>query len=118
MADMFTFKGFVQHPTLMTNTNKALQESQKFIDSECLRLSAPLMPFDQHTLIESGQLNTQIGSGEIKWRTPYARRWYYQPADFSKEKNPQAGNYWFDRMKRQHLEQIRKGAQEVIKQNL
>ena len=86
---------------------------QKFIDSECLRLSAPFMPYDQHTLIESGQLNTQAGSGEVKWRTPYARRWYYMPANFSKEKNPQAGNYWFDRMKAQHKQQILDGAKKV-----
>lgn len=120
MADMFKFslKDVVMHPALTTKLDKALLEAQKYIDSECLRRCAPLMPFDQHTLIESGPLNTQIGSGEVKWRTPYARRWYYMPANFSKEHNKEAGNYWFERMKQQQLEQIRKGAQAVINQNL
>lgn len=116
MADMFV--KFVPGLNLNTKISKALKETQKFVDSECLRHCAPLMPFDQHTLIESGQINTQIGSGQVKWRTPYARRWYYMPADFSKEHNPEAGNYWFERMKQQRLEEIRKGAQKVLEQNL
>lgn len=90
---------------------------QKYIDTECLRLSAEFAPFDQHTLIESATLNTQIGSGEIRYRTPYARRLYYHPEyNFSQEKNPQAGAYWFERMKQQYKNQILKGAQAISKQ--
>lgn len=84
---------------------------QEFIDTECLRRSADFAPFDQHTLIESGILCTQIGSGEVKYRTPYARRLYYHPEyNFSTEHNPQAGGYWFERMKQQHKEKILAGA--------
>lgn len=87
---------------------------QEFIDTECLRLSADFAPFDQHTLIESGILCTQIGSGEVKYRTPYARRLYYHPEyNFSTEKNPQAGGYWFERMKQQHKEKILSGAKRI-----
>lgn len=84
---------------------------QKFIDTECLRLCAPKVPKDTNTLIESGNIHTQIGSGKIEYRTPYARRWHYQPASFSGA--PERGNYWFERMKAQYKTQILKGAQNI-----
>ena len=68
---------------------------QKFIDSEVLRYCEPYVPFDQGTLIQSGIINTVVGSGEVKYRTPYARRWYYMPANFHEA--PRRGNYWFER---------------------
>ena len=68
-------------------------------------------PKDTGALIESGNLNTKVGSGQIEYRTPYARRWYYMPANFSEA--PERGNYWFERMKQQHKEQILAGAKKV-----
>ena len=79
-----------------------------------MRLTNEKMPFDQHILIESGILNTQIGSGKIRYRTPYARRLYYHPEyNFSTEKNPEAGAYAFERMKQQYKDQILKGAKTI-----
>lgn len=72
---------------------------QQLIDSKCLHLCDPYVPKDTGALIASGIINTQIGSGKVKYRTPYARRWYYMPADF--DGSPQRGNYWFERMKAQ-----------------
>lgn len=90
---------------------------QQYIDTECLRRSTEFAPFDQHTLIESATHNTQIGSGEVRYRTPYARRLYYHPEyNFSHENNSQAGAYWFDRMKAQHKNQILEGAKKISKQ--
>ena len=87
---------------------------QQFIDTECLRLSVEFAPFDQHTLIESGNINTKIGSGKLSYRTPYARRLYYHPEyEFSTEHNPQAGGYWFERMKQQYKERILAGAKKI-----
>ena len=87
-------------------------EVQRFIDSEAVRLCDPLVPFDQGTLAESGVINTVVGSGEVKYRTPYARRWYYMPANFSGA--PDRGNYWFERMKNNGgKDQILKGAAQL-----
>ena len=92
---------------------------QKFIDSEVLRLCDPKIPKDTGMLVNSGILNTQIGSGEVKYRTPYARRLYYHPEyNFSGEKNPDAGGYWFERMKQQHKEDILKGIRARIKEGM
>lgn len=88
---------------------------QQFIDTECQRLcNSSFVPFDQHTLIASSFPATKIGSGEISWNTPYARRLYYHPEyNFSTEKNAQAGGYWFERMKQQYKQQILKGAEKL-----
>ena len=84
---------------------------QQFIDTECLRLSAPKVPKDTGALIESANINTKIGSGQLEYRTPYARRWYYMPARF--QGAPERGNYWFERMKQQYKNQILAGAQKI-----
>lgn len=71
-------------------------EIQKYIDSEVLRRCEPYVPRDTGELIRSGVRNTEIGSGKVVYNTPYARRWYYEPAKF--QGAPKRGNYWFDRM--------------------
>lgn len=87
-------------------------EVQSFIDSEVLRLCDPMVPFDQGTLAESGVINTVVGSGQVKYRTPYARRWYYMPANF--QEAPRRGNYWFERMKNEGgKDQILAGARKL-----
>ena len=111
MADFFRLKSIDCDIDKLMHT-RGLEPGgpvQQFIDSECLRLCDPLVPFDQGTLKESGVINTVVGSGEIKYRTPYARRWYYMPANF--QGAPDRGNYWFDRMKNNGgKDQILRGA--------
>lgn len=68
---------------------------QKFIDSEVIRLCSPCVPRRNGILIKSATLATKIGSGKVVWSTPYARRWYYEPARF--EGAPMRGNHWGSR---------------------
>ena len=99
MADMFTLRS-VQCDTdgvLKAHRLDPGGKVQQFIDSEVLRSCEPYVPFDQGAIIQSGVINTKNGSGEVKYRTPYARRWYYMPANF--QEAPRRGNYWFERMK-------------------
>ncbi|MFL8951103.1 minor capsid protein [Helcococcus kunzii] len=89
---------------------------QKFIDSEVLRKSEPYVPKLTRTLIRSGTINTQIGSGEVIYRTPYARRQYYENAGRGQEgmaKGGRRGKMWFERMKANHLEEILSGAAKI-----
>lgn len=88
-----------------------IRAAQEFIDSECLRYCDRLVPKDTGILKQSGIMHTQIGTGKVKYRTPYARRWYYMPAQFSEA--PERGNYWFERMKAQHAKQILDGARRL-----
>ena len=102
-ADKFVFESFECDIPQVMSTH-GLDEGgrvQQFIDT----------PKDTGTLIDSGIINTQIGSGEVKWSTPYARRWYYMHANF--QEGPQRGNYWFERMKAQYKDKILEGAKKV-----
>lgn len=85
---------------------------QKFIDNEVLKLCEPYVPKDYGEIIRSGKRETVIGSGEVKYRTPYARRWYYIEAKF--QGAPDRGTYWFERMKNKGgKEKILKGARKA-----
>lgn len=83
--------------------------SQRTIDSEVLRYGAPYVPFDSGTAAGSGVYNTVIGSGEVKYKTPYARRIYYNP-QFKFRGAPMRGAYWFERMKADHKADILRAA--------
>lgn len=115
MPTTFTLKSVEVDPDrVVLNHGLAKNGSvQQYVDSEVLRLCDPLVPFDQGTLVRSGQINTVIGSGEVKYRTPYARRWYYRNANF--QEAPRRGNYWFERMKEQGgKDQILNGAKKLL----
>lgn len=81
-------------------------KAQEFVDSECLRYMNPLTPRLSGAMIKSGTLGTTIGSGQIDYVSPYARRQYY-------ENNGQGerGRLWFERMKAQHKDDIQRGAE-------
>ncbi len=82
---------------------------QTYIDSEVLRLCDPRAPLDRGPLKNSGPQQTDIGSGQVVYQTPYARRHYYNqpltdslgrrygPATF--QGAPMRGSHWFERMK-------------------
>ena len=81
---------------------------QKFVDSEVLRLTDPYVPKDVGTLKGSGTRSTKIGSGEVKYSTPYARRQY-----FENKGSGLRGKRWFHRSKADNKEQILNGARKV-----
>ena len=116
MADNFSIKFEYNLQDILQRTGLDNNgRAQQYVDSEVLRLSEPFIPRDTGALVDSGIINTQIGSGEVEWRTPYARRWDYQPANF--QGAPQKGNYWFERMKQQYKDSILNGVTEIIKGN-
>lgn len=84
---------------------------QKFIDNETIRLMEPYTPMDHGDLIKSATINTTPGTGRIVQITPYAKRWYYTPANF--QGAPMRGNKWFERMKASHRDSILRGAASI-----
>lgn len=115
---------------------------QRFVDSEVLRLMVPYTPMDTGAMIQYATAGTVIGSGKIQYNSPYARYLYYgevygpnvpikengiitgywspphktptgRPLTYSKERHPQAGKLWFERMKADHKEDILKGAMAI-----
>ena len=98
---------------------------QMYIDEEILRLSAPMVPFQQGSLMQSGQSGTDVGSGEVIYNAPYARYQYYGKVmagrapkkvigkSISYQGAPQRGALWFERMKASHVKDLLRGAQNV-----
>ncbi len=71
---VFEFKWSADFGSAMSSRfNKA----QEFIDSECMRLMVPYTPRRNGLLEESVKLGTVIGSGTLRYLSPYARYLYY-----------------------------------------
>lgn len=85
--------------------NGALREKQRIIDSEVLRLCAPMVPHRTGALERSGILGTVIGTGEVRYIAPYARAQYYNTAQ-TRPYDPRRGGRWFERMKTANRAQI------------
>ena len=85
--------------------NSDLEKRQRIIDSEVLRLCAPMVPKRTGALERSGATGTVIGSGEVKYTAPYARPQYFKTAT-SRSYDPRRGGMWFERMKTAHKDHI------------
>lgn len=87
-------------------------EVQIYIDSECIRRMDKYTKKDTGALIKSATFNTKIGSGKIIQRTPYARLQYY---NFNAVNNDTGlrGTFWFERMKKDNISDIKKGVERI-----
>lgn len=108
----------VFNPRLQPQLRQNFQMTQQFIDSEVLRLSDPYVPFDTGYLKKSGILGTVIGSGDIFYIAPYGRKQYYEGRTPGTAKDPLRGRLWFERMKADHIDDIRKGAAAIAARGL
>lgn len=86
-----------------------IQRTQMFIDSEILRNSDPLVPFDTGSLKRSGITGTRIGTGIIKYTAPYAKKQY-----FKGRSSGQRGKKWVRRMWISKGKKILKDADKMI----
>lgn len=110
---------------------------QKFIDQESIRQMSPYTPYLNGVLEESVTLGTVIGSGLLEYLSPYGRYQYYaklmvssitgsawaskgekkvltdRDLVHSKHAHPQAGPFWFERMKADRKEKILEGARKI-----
>lgn len=88
-------------PGFKREKENGFSKAQEFVDSECIRYMNPLTPRLTGVLVKSGTLGTVIGSGQIEYLSPYARRQYYEHKTKKK---------WFETMKKGHKDTIKKGA--------
>lgn len=124
-------------PDFQPRMERHFTNAQEFVDAECIRLMKDYTPFRNGILEKSATLGTVIGSGEIHQVAPYARYQYYgmlmvssitgssfaskgekkvltdTPLQHDKSKHPQAGPFWFERMKAEHKEDILQGAAKI-----
>lgn len=128
---------FEWNPGFSMQMNQNMQKAQMFVDNECIRLMKPYTPFNNGILEKSATLGTVIGSGMIKQVAPYARYQYYgklmvssitgsayatkgeskvltdTPLKYSTYRHPQAGPFWFERMKAEKKDKILQGAAKI-----
>lgn len=87
--------------------------AQVFVDSEVLRLSSPYVPLRTGVLEKSGILGTDIGSGEVAWIAPYAKKQYFSARTPGSQTGPLRGPQWFERMKAVYKQRIVRGARKL-----
>lgn len=121
-----------------------MKQVQTTIDNEVLKQMVPYTPMRTGALMHSATIGTVIGSGKIKYTSPAARYLYYgeiygpnipikengvlvgffsppkkQPAgrqmQYSKAVHPLAGKLWFERMKKDKLDVLKREAEKVLK---
>lgn len=92
---------------------KQYSKAQQFVDSEVLRRSEKYTPLLTGTLIKTGILGTEIGSGLVQWLVPYARPQYYSARKPGSQTGPLRGPYWFERMKSVDGRSIIAGAKRI-----
>ncbi len=88
------------------------KRQQKTMDSEILRGCEPYISKRSETLIKSGVIHTVIGSGQVKWKTPYARKVYYLTGKIG-HNGGLRGKLWFTRWKADKGQALIKKVQNV-----
>lgn len=84
----------------------AFQYSQYVLDSLVLKDSNYYIPARSWNTRDSGINHSRLGSGEVRWETPYVREIYLNPNyNFSTDKNPNARGLWFEEAKANNLKQ-------------
>ncbi|EMB27518.1 hypothetical protein HMPREF9727_02234 [Treponema denticola MYR-T] len=112
----FTVKGNFNEAATRVRLKTAVKRAQMKLDTQVITDSNYFVPKDTATLEKSAVINTVIGSGLVKWKTPYARRQYYGDGfDYSKQHNPSACARWFEAAKARWLEKWRKLVNDEIK---
>lgn len=85
---------------IKSRADKASKKAQFILDEQVLKDSNDFAPRDTGTLVESSLQHSRVGSGALRWQTPYARRLYYNPSfNFSRDRNPKASGMWFEKAK-------------------
>ncbi len=78
---------------------RKMQSGQARFDQEVMKQMEPYMALDTGAMIASMRVATDVGSGLVRVRTPYARRRYYEPTRLGISRHPRGGPYYFNRMR-------------------
>lgn len=112
----FTVKGNFDTQAAKTRISAAIHKAQMKLDAQVLADSNFYCPLKEGDLQKSAIINTVIGSGLVKWCTPYAHSQYHRlDFDHSQQKNPNACAKWFEAAKARKMEQWRKLVDDTIK---
>lgn len=112
----FTVKGSFNGAAAKARISAAIHRAQMKLDTQVIADSNYYCPLKTGTLQKSAIINTVIGSGLVKYKTPYARRQYYGVEfDRSKDPNPNACAKWFESAKARKLKDWEKLVNDTVK---
>lgn len=112
----FTVKGNFNDTAAKARISAAIHKAQMKLDQQVITDSNYFVPLKEGVLQKSAIINTVIGSGLVKWRTPYARAQYYGVNfDHSKQRNPNACAKWFEAAKARKVKQWEKLVNDTVK---
>lgn len=90
--------------------------AQKWLDNEVLKDCQPFVPMRTGNLMNSGIHGTKLGSGEVEYNAPYAKKIYYGVhMKFSPLKHPQACALFFEKAKGIHKPKWKDGVQRKLR---
>jgi hypothetical protein len=91
----------INQPQIKAKIAAGSSRAQQWLDAQVIKDTEPFVPMIKGTLYQSAHQST-IGSGEIKYRTRYARAQYYGLPNKTKSRHPQATMRWFEHAKATH----------------
>jgi hypothetical protein len=102
-------------PRFAPKWTRRYSKAQTFVDGAVLHYSEPFIPLLTGTLIRTGILGTDVGSGKVQWIAPYARQQDYRGRSPGvSQTGPLRGRFWFERMKALFGEKIIRAAKQLV----
>ncbi|MCQ2076143.1 MAG: minor capsid protein [Bacteroidaceae bacterium] len=113
----FNTKSVLNSAEIKADIEATTRQVQAPLDALILQDSNFFCPIKTGTLQKSAITNSRIGSGELMWRTPYARRLYYEYEKPAHQANPNACSKWFEAAKARWLEKWARFVNDRIKRS-
>ena len=113
----FNVKSTLKESGIKSDIESKIQQQQKYFDALVLQDSNFFCPIKTGTLQKSAIINSRLGFGELVWKTPYARRQYYEYSKPPYQPNPNACGKWFEAAKARWLEKWVRFVNERIKRS-
>ena len=113
----FNVKTALNSAEIKADLEAKARQVQAPLDALILQDSNFFCPIKTGTLQKSAIINSRLGSGELVWKTPYARRQYYEYSKPPYQPNPNACGRWFEAAKARWLEKWVRFVNERIKRS-
>ena len=111
----FNVKTALNSAEIKADIEAKARQVQAPLDALIMADSNYFCPIKTGTLQKSAIINSRLGSGELVWKTPYARRQYYEYSKPPYQPNPNACGKWFEAAKARWLEKWVRFVNERIK---
>ena len=113
----FNIKTALNSAEIKADLEATTRQVQAPLDALIMADSNYFCPIKTGTLQKSAIINSRLGSGELVWKTPYARRQYYEYSKPPYQPNPNACGKWFEASKARRLEKWVRFVNERIKRS-